>query len=305
MRIVCLVENTPGKAGLPCEHGLSFYIETKKHKILMDTGASDLFVKNAEVLDIDLAKVDTVVISHGHYDHGGGLAAFLALNHTAKVYIRATAFDDYYSLNHEPVKYIGLDKALQNHVQIVLIMEDTYRIDESLFLFAGMESENLPSANKALRKGETLEQDDFGHEQCLAVREDGQNVLFSGCAHHGILNIMKRWKQLQGKDPDLVISGFHMAKKNGYDDDDINMIIDTALQLKTYDSRFLTCHCTGKAPYEAMKKIMGNKLDYIHCGDEVILAIKKGNTYMKFHKLFAWGTVFCFAMTMLTGYRRK
>ena len=72
MRIINLMENTKGAEGCVWEHGLSFYIETKKHKLLADTGASEAFLKNAVVLGIDLRRVDTVILSHGHYDHGGG-----------------------------------------------------------------------------------------------------------------------------------------------------------------------------------------------------------------------------------------
>ena len=77
MKIVNLIENTEGCSGCASEHGLSFYIETVKHKLLVDTGATDTFIRNAEILGVDLAAVDTVILSHGHYDHGGGLPAFV------------------------------------------------------------------------------------------------------------------------------------------------------------------------------------------------------------------------------------
>ena len=80
MHIVTLMENTPGMPGCAYEHGLSFYAETAHHKILLDTGASDAFMKNAELLGIDLSQVDTVILSHGHYDHSGGIIPFTRLN---------------------------------------------------------------------------------------------------------------------------------------------------------------------------------------------------------------------------------
>ena len=80
------MEDTDGGNGCVYEHGLSFYIETKKHKLLLDTGASDATLKNAEKLGIDLTQVDTVILSHGHYDHSGGIMAFAKLNPTAKIY---------------------------------------------------------------------------------------------------------------------------------------------------------------------------------------------------------------------------
>ena len=76
MRIINLVENTEGASGCGVEHGLCFYIETEKHKLLMDAGQTGLLLENAEKLGIDLTQVDTVVLSHGHYDHGGGILPF-------------------------------------------------------------------------------------------------------------------------------------------------------------------------------------------------------------------------------------
>lgn len=98
IKLTALVENTTSSPLYDCKHGLCIYIETAKHKILFDVGPNDLFVKNAEKMGIDLKAVDTVVISHGHYDHGGGLAKLLEINKTAKVYVRENGFVPYFSL---------------------------------------------------------------------------------------------------------------------------------------------------------------------------------------------------------------
>ena len=76
MKIVTLMEDTPGKQQCYFEHGLSLYIETRKHRLLFDTGASQKTIENAVKMGIDLTKIDTVIISHGHYDHAGGLLDF-------------------------------------------------------------------------------------------------------------------------------------------------------------------------------------------------------------------------------------
>lgn len=96
MKFVTLVEDTT-KCELGAEHGLSIYAETEKHKLLFDVGTTDLFIKNAKALGIDLSQVDTVVISHGHNDHGGGLDAFLAINDHAVIYLQEKAFNDHYT----------------------------------------------------------------------------------------------------------------------------------------------------------------------------------------------------------------
>lgn len=88
MKITTLLENKTTCDALRCEHGLSLYIETAKHKILFDSGASDAFWENAKALGIDLAQVDIAFLSHAHNDHCGGLEAFLKLNDRAKVYMQ-------------------------------------------------------------------------------------------------------------------------------------------------------------------------------------------------------------------------
>ena len=380
MRIINLVENTEGASGCGVEHGLCFYIETEKHKLLMDTGQTGLLLENAEKLGIDLTKVDTVVLSHGHYDHGGGILPFAKINPTAKIYVPEKAFGEYYSMNKdgEP-HYIGLAKEIQELPQVVKVSakasleakpetkpeaseeakaaDGIYRIDDELALFSGIGSEHvIPSTNQRLKKKteDGFVQDDFAHEQCLVISEGVKKVLLSGCAHHGILNIMDRYCELFGEEPDFVISGFHMMKKHNYSDEDINMIIDTALALRQYKTVFYTGQCTGVEPYNAMKKLMGDQLHYVHSGDEIRIrtgierivwsvrekvdqsqdsepakntetvksaspsdaesiknsetaksAQKKRRDYMKWHKFFAWGTVACFVMTMVTGYKRK
>ena len=311
MRIVNLVENTQGESGLVPEHGLCFYIETAKHKLLMDTGASDLLLTNAEKKGIDLAQVDTVILSHGHFDHGGGILAFAGLNPDAKIYMQRSAFGGYYSQPKEKLHYIGIDPAIKDLPQLVLL-DGNYRIDEELALFAGIGQDlPFPESNNILkvkREDGSLVQDDFCHEQCLVLTQQGQHILFSGCAHHGILNVMARYRELYSADPDAVISGFHMMKKADYSFEEIKAIVHTAHELKDFKkTTFYTGHCTGERAFEIMKEIMGSQLVYVHCGDEVVLPEnkKKGKSAMKWHKFFAWATVACFIMTMLTGYKRK
>lgn len=277
MRIISLVENTEGALGCGTEHGLSLWIETGSHKILMDTGASDLFEKNAEKLGIDLSPADIAVISHGHNDHGGGLARFLEINRKAPVYIRESAFGEYYSIRNDRPVYIGLDGSLKENSRIIPVSGD-YEIEPGLFLFSGVSLYRpMYHTNDHLKQKENgrLIRDAFMHEQYLVIRENGISVLFSGCAHRGILNILEEYRKRYGKEPDYVISGFHtMNHSRGYTDEEIHDIITTAQELKKTNTVFYTCHCTGTGPYEAMKAIMHEQLNYLHCGEELVLAEK-------------------------------
>ncbi len=311
MRIVNLVENTEGQRGCACAHGLSFYVETRKHRILVDAGPDgELLLSNAEKLGVALESVDTVILSHGHYDHGDGLAAFRRVNPDAAIYARRGADGDFLSVHDGGERYIGLSEEVKELPGIIYLDED-FRIDEELFVFGGIGTRYpSPSGNREHRQRteDGLRQDRYDHEMCLVITEDGLRVLMSGCAHHGILNVLERFREVCGGEPDVVISGFHMKKHGGFTDEDIRQMLECAEELKKYGkTKFYTCHCTGTGPYRVMKQVAGTNLNYIHCGDELVLkAEKKRRTgHMKQHRFFAWATVFCFIMTMVTGYRRK
>ena len=97
LRIINLVENELGESGCEAAHGLSFYVETKNHKLLFDTSPSEVVIKNAQKLCVDLTTIDTVILSHGHYDHSGGILAFVEINPRAKIYMQHNASGEYYA----------------------------------------------------------------------------------------------------------------------------------------------------------------------------------------------------------------
>ena len=254
MKIVSLVENTIANESLGCEHGLSLYIETNNHKILFDMGQSDLFAENAKKLGIDLTQVDIAILSHGHYDHGGGLAKFLEINAKASVYISKHAFGKHYNGTE---KYIGLDMALKDNDRIIYT-EGKVEIEEGLSLYHCNDREKsfeLGSFGLNKKVEEDFVPDDFLHEQYLCIQESGKKVLISGCSHKGILNIVE-WFH-----PNVLVGGFHFSK----------LPLDETLEmyakiLDKYDTEYYTCHCTGVEQYMFMKKFM-KRLNYLATGD--------------------------------------
>lgn len=271
MKIINLIEDTKGVETCLYEHGLSFYIETQNHRLLLDTGATDAFLYNAKELGIDLTKVDTVIISHGHYDHTGGLLSFAELNPNAKIYIQKTARGAFYNYRNCEEKYIGMDEKIAVLEQVTFL-EGDYKIDDELSIFTGVTGRKLwPKGNEILKKkcGDEFVQDDFCHEQYLVISEGSENVLLSGCAHNGILNILDKYREIYGNEPTHVISGFHMMKKNEYTSEDTQMIEETACILYKMNTTFYTGHCTGEYPLEILKGILKDKLVAIHSGEEV------------------------------------
>ena len=275
VKIINLIENTDGKNGCISAHGLSFYIETEKHKLLLDLGPSEETIQNASSLGIDLSLVDIVVLSHGHYDHSGGIIPFTKINDKALIYLQKSAAEDYYADDGETAteryRYIGIDKEIGNLSQVRFI-KGNLRIDDELELFTIHERKHkLPFTNKRLlvKKGNEYRNDDFDHEHFLVVHSSGKSVLLSGCAHNGVLSILEEYVDIMGKAPNLMVSGFHLMKKTDYNDDEVGEIKSLAESLKKYPTKFITCHCTGVPAYNIMKEIMSDSLEYVHSGEEI------------------------------------
>lgn len=268
MKIQTLVENTTCNENLGSAHGLSFYIETENHKILFDMGPEELFWENATKLGIDLKKVDLAFISHGHDDHGGGLRTFLDRNEIAKIYINKMAFGGYHSISSGELEYIGLDKSLKDSNRIIYT-DTAVKIDDELTVFSDIvKSELCPTSNITLleKVGDEMINDKFKHEQSLIIFENNKKVLFGGCAHRGVLNIISRAIEIIGMEPDYLISGFHLMMPNGNKVENFETIDKLSSKLIQYKTKYYTCHCTGIESYNRLKQKLNDQIDYIATG---------------------------------------
>lgn len=272
MRITSIIENTSNK-GLPVEHGLSLYIERDEgQKVLFDMGQSDLFVRNAAALSLSIADIDVAVVSHGHYDHGGGLQAFFLENSKAKVYVHKDAFRPHYSLRETGLRYIGLEESLQRNERLVLC-EDEIRLDNGMSLFANVQGDSYnPFGNRLLFGPSQTENDSFSHEQNLIIAEEDKLVLFAGCAHRGIVNIIHKAEEFIGRVPTHVFAGMHLMKSRIYERYEDRFIESLASELMNYpQTMFYTMHCTGVEQYQKLKLHMSQQIEYLACGDSVII----------------------------------
>jgi len=269
MKITALLENTVKDPALKAKHGLSFYIETTKHKVLFDLGPDDSYIHNAQMMGIDLTQVDTVIISHGHYDHGGALASFFSINDRAKVFLRPQAFGPYYYKRLFKKKYIGLDVELVVNDRI-FYTDDTLPIDEELFIFSDVQGQHSGKSGHCLHKktANGYKRDDFLHEQNLIVTAEGKSVLFSGCSHRGIDNILKAAENHQSG-IQAVFGGFHLFNPTTKAVESPKLIGELANELAESDIVYYTGHCTGNDAFEILKGIMGEKIQYFATGSVV------------------------------------
>lgn len=272
MKVTSIIENTSNK-GLPVEHGLSLYIEMNEgQKVLFDMGQSSLFARNATALSLSIADIDIAVISHGHYDHGGGLSTFLAENQKAKVYIHKDAFLPHYSLRDTGMKYIGLDKSLLGNERLMLCDEVT-SVADCMTLFANVSGNCCnPVGNRLLFGPKETENDSFCHEQSLVIEEGNNVVLFAGCAHRGIVNILRKAEEVIGKAPTHVFAGMHLVKSGLDEVSEDAFIKSLANELMKYkDTMFYTMHCTGEEQYQKLQSFMGRQVEYLACGDIIMI----------------------------------
>lgn len=253
MRWTVLVDNrTTHCEGVGTEHGLSVLLETERYSILLDTGASDLLVRNAERLGVDLSDVDYVFISHGHSDHAGGLRYFLERNHKAQVIVSPDAMSGKFYSKRDRLHSITAEWPRVESDRLLFVNE-TCTIADDIHIIAHIpQIHPMPKGNKYLYVEVANEyvHDDFRHELTLYV--DG--LLFTGCAHSGLENILAAcpWAV------HTVLGGFHLL--DGQETEEELSALAERLKANYPTTQFYTSHCTGDHAFEMMQGVMGNTL---------------------------------------------
>lgn len=277
MKITVLIENRQSETDsrLAAEWGLSLHIAFNNHNILFDTGATGSFVKNAEHLSVNLASLDTAVLSHYHYDHGGGIRRFFEVNSNAKVYLgKVPDGECFIRLMYFVKKYIGLEKALMADYpdRFVTVGKPT-EILPDVFLFPCLPgSYPKPAGNKILfvKKDGKLIPDKFSHEIVMAIRDNGKLVIFTGCSHNGVLNMVDTVaKEFKGMPVKAVIGGFHIPafppfKIMAGSKPDIEHLAKQVLDYPV--GMTYTGHCTCEKAFGILKSKMGDRITDIRTG---------------------------------------
>jgi 7,8-dihydropterin-6-yl-methyl-4-(beta-D-ribofuranosyl)aminobenzene 5'-phosphate synthase len=279
MEVVSLIENSglPNRKDLRTEHGLSLFIRLEDQQILFDTGISGSFHLNAQKLGVRVSDVTSAVVSHHHFDHGGGLATFLEANDRARVYLRNSSTEQFYlNLFGLLNRRVGLDETLfSRHPQRFVPISQFSEITPGMFILTKINKRHvMPKGNRHLfvGAGPSKRLDDFEHELILVIRQSTGLVVFTGCSHHGILNMLEAVLEHFPSQPiKAVFGGFHLIDLplintmagNKADIEELGKAM-----LKYPIEKVYTGHCTGLRAYRILKDVLGAKLQYFATGDK-------------------------------------
>lgn len=266
MKFTVLSDNRSLDSRLTTEHGLAILLETNNLRVLLDTGAGEALLRNAEQLGVDLAEVDVVFISHGHNDHAGGLRHLFNVNKQAKVIVSPHALNSVFFSKRNTLHSITTIWPEQLSDRLLTI-DKTCKVSENFQVIAHIpQIHPVPKGNRHLFVQDAagnLIPDDFRHE--VALYADG--LLFTGCAHSGLENILAAcpWPV------HTVVGGFHLL--DGQESKEELTLLSKRLSDQYPHTQFYTSHCTGDHAFQTMKNILCDRLHAFSCGMQIQLNI--------------------------------
>jgi len=250
IKVTIAVENTASKDGIIPEHGICFWIETGTTNVIFDTGQGGVLLNNAHIMGIPLEQAESVVLSHGHYDHTGGLKTVLQLSHSPKVYAHQTAFQPKFACNeYGQSRAIGMssmnDKSVRKLASKIIFTAKPIQIVDRLFVTGEIPrvTDFEDSGGPFFLDEGCIRSDPILDDQALFFESPRGTVVLLGCAHAGVINTLLYIQQLtDGKPIHAVMGGMHLLSAS-------RMRMDSTIEyLNRINPDLLgPAHCTGGA----------------------------------------------------------
>jgi len=267
--ITVLVENSSSQSDLEAEHGLSLWIEADDLRILFDTGQSAAFFANAERLGVPLSDIDALVLSHGHYDHSGGLAFVGPDFQPSRLYLHPSAvLPKYRQCDRPPHRYIGMPPASaalikRMHERVIWTQEPT-RISDRVFITGPIprESDFEDVGGPFFQDPECAKPDSLADDQALWIDTPEGLIVCVGCCHAGLVNTLNYVRRVSGNlTVRAIIGGLHMINANPQR---IEHTLEALSQLSP--GMVAACHCTGDRAVQALRAAFGDRISACHAG---------------------------------------
>ena len=258
LRVTVVVDNTLFRKELQSEHGLSFWIETRDQHILFDTGQGPALQPNAKSLGIELATANAIALSHGHYDHGGGLANTWTATERMPLYLHAAAL----ATRYRDAKMIGLPQPVRElvvqHIDAVRFTNRPTEIAPGAWLTGYIPRRHPEEADEPepfFFDSAGQQPDPLLDDQALYFVTNAGVIVLLGCAHAGVINTLDYVSELTGGIPlRAVIGGLHLRAASD------QRLTWTVAQLQRLNPKLLVpAHCTGTPATAALAASFGER----------------------------------------------
>jgi len=272
VRITILVENTAESPGLLAEHGLAYWIEVGSQCILFDTGQGGVLVINAYRLGISLSRVDAVVLSHGHYDHTGGLADALRGNRPNAIYAHPGAMKPKFARNKDRTsREIGIpcfcEQAVERRRDQLVLTEKPTSISSGLMVTGPVPrvTDFEDTGGPFFLDAQCAKPDPLVDDQAVFFDSTEGTAVLLGCAHAGVINTLRYVRQLTDERPiHAVLGGMHLG---GASAQRLKRTIDELREMNIH--RLGPAHCTGRAATAALWDALPGRCVPCHVGTQV------------------------------------
>jgi 7,8-dihydropterin-6-yl-methyl-4-(beta-D-ribofuranosyl)aminobenzene 5'-phosphate synthase len=261
-RVTILVDNQAGE-GLLAEHGLSLWIETEDKRILFDTGQGSALESNARILGVDLGRTDVLVLSHGHYDHTGGIAQVLQQARNINAYCHPGVVLPRYIIRKGKPQPIQMPRESMAAID-KLPLERLHWVQQPILLYDKIgitgpiprETSFEDTGGPFYLDPEGKHADSIDDDLALWIRTDDGAIVCVGCSHAGLVNTLNHVRRLShGLRVRAVIGGFHLLNAGR------ERLDQTVAALRLFEpDAVVPCHCTGEPAVALLRGALGERV---------------------------------------------